>query len=59
MIKTSQYYEFRFHKFHKSWKSVESPPSLKIYALLSDKALCAVATLDCYIERTTVWREKN
>ena len=37
----------------------ESPPSLKIYAFPSDKALCVVAALDCYIERTSIWREKN
>ena len=59
MIKTSEYYEFRFHKLHKSWGRGESPPSLKKYAFPSDKALCVVATLDCYIDRTSIWREKN
>ena len=42
MINTSQYYEFRFHKLQKSWKRGESPPSLKIYAFPSDKALCVL-----------------
>ena len=59
MIKTSEYYEFRFQKLHKSWRKGESPPSLKIYAFPSDKALCVVAALDCYIERSSIWREKN
>ena len=39
MMKTSKYYEFKFHK---------------IYAFPSDKALYVVAGLDCYIERTSV-----
>ena len=52
MIKTSEYYEFRFCKLHKSSRSGESPPSLKIYAFPSDRALCVVAALDCCIERT-------
>ena len=59
MIKTSEYYEIRFHKLHKSWRKGESPPSLKLYAFPSDKALCVVAALDCYIERSSIWREKN
>ena len=59
MIKTSEYYEFRFHKLHKSWRRGESPPSLKIYAFPSDKALCVVAALDCYIERSLIWNEKD
>ena len=59
MIKTSEYYEFKFHKLHNSWRRDESPPSLKIYAFPSDKALCVVAALDCYIERSSIWREKN
>ena len=59
MIKTSEYYEFRYHKLHKSWRRGESPPSLKIYAFPSDKALCVVAALDCYIERSSIWREKK
>ena len=59
VIKTSEYYEFKFHKPHKSWRRGESPPSLKIYAFPSDHALCAVAALDCYIEATSIWREKN
>ena len=58
MIKTSEYYEFKFHKLHNSWRRDESPPSLKIYAFPSDKALC-VAALDSYMERTSVWKEKN
>ena len=33
--------------------------SLKIYAFPSDKALFVVADLNCYIERTSIWREKN
>ena len=40
MIKTSDHYEFKFHKSHKSWRRCESPSSLKIYAFPSDKALC-------------------
>ena len=48
MIKASEYYEFRFHKLHKTWRKGESPPSLKIYAFPSDKTLCVVAVLDCY-----------
>ena len=56
MIKTSGYYEFSFHKLHKSWRRGESPPSLKSYAFPSDKALCLIAALDCYIERRS--REK-
>ena len=59
MIQTSEYYEFRFHKLHKSWRRGESPPLLKIYAFSSDKALYVVTALDCYIERTSIWREKN
>ena len=59
MMKTSEYYEFRFHKLHKSWRRGESPPSLKIYAFPSDKALCVVAALDCYIERSLIWNEKD
>ena len=51
MIKTSEYYQFRFHKLHKSWRRGESVLSLKIYAFPSRKALCLVAALDCYIER--------
>ena len=51
MIKISEYYQFRFHKLHKSWSSGQSLLSLKIYAFPSDKALCLVAALDCYIER--------
>ena len=58
MIKTSEYYEFRYHKLHKSWRRGESPPSLKIYAFPSDKALCVVAALDCYIEVTNLERKK-
>ena len=58
MIKTSEYYEFTSHKLHKSWRKGESPPSLEIYSFPSDKALYVVATLDCYIERTSIWREK-
>ena len=59
MIKTSEYYEIRFHKLHKSWRKGESPPSLKIYAFPLDKALCVVAALDCYIERSSIGREEN
>ena len=59
MIKISEYYQFRFHKLHKSWSSGQSLLSLKIYAFPSDKALCLVAALDCYIERSSFWREKN
>ena len=59
MIKTSGYYEFRSRKLHKSWRRDESPPSLKIYAFPSDKALCVVAALDYYIERSSIWREKK
>ena len=58
-IKTSDYYEFMFHKLHKSWRSGESLPSLKIYAFRSDKALRVVAVLDCYIEGTSIWTEKS
>ena len=29
MIKTSKYYEFKFRKLHKSWRSSESPPIVK------------------------------
>ena len=54
MIKTSEYCEFRFHKLHKCLRKGESPPSFP-----SDKALCVVATLDCYIERSSIWREEN
>ena len=59
MIKTNEYYEFRFHKLLKFCRRGESPPSLKIYAFPSDKALCVVAALDCYIERSSIWREKK
>ena len=59
MIKTSEYYEFRFHKLHKSWRKGEFSPSLKIYAFPSDKALGVVAALDCYLERSSMWREEN
>ena len=59
MIKTSEYYEFRFHKLRKSWRRGESPPSLKICAFPSDKALCMVAALDYYIEKSSIWREKS
>ena len=59
MIKTSEYYEFIFHKLHNSWKRGESLPSLKIYAFPSNTVLCVVAALDCYIERSSIWREKN
>ena len=59
MIKTSeQYYEFKFHKQHKSWGRGASPPSLKIFAFPSNKALRVVAVLDCYRERKSIWREK-
>ena len=51
MIRTSEYYDFRFHKLHKSWRRSESPPSLKIYAFPSDRTLNVVTALDCYIER--------
>ena len=37
MIKTSEYYEFRFHELHKFWRKGEFSPSLKIYAFPSDK----------------------
>ena len=59
MIKTSEYDEFRFHNLHKSWRRSESLFSLKIYAFPSDKALCVVAALDCFIEISSIWREKN
>ena len=59
ITKTSEYYEFRFHKLDKSWRRGEPSPSLKIYAFPSDKALCVVVALDCYIERTSTWREKK
>ena len=59
MIKTSKYYEFRFHKLHKSWRRGESPSSLKIYAFSSDKALYVVAPLHFCIDKTSIWREKN
>ena len=59
VIKKIEHYEFRFHKLCKSWRRGESPPSLKIYSFPSDKALCVVAALDCYIERSSVWREKK
>ena len=58
MIKTSEYYEFRFHKLHKSWRRDESPPLLKIYVFPSDKALCVVAALDCYKEIINLERKK-
>ena len=59
MIKTSEYYKFRSHKLHKSWRRGESPPLLKIHAFPSDKALYMVSALEWYIERTSIWREKN
>lgn len=51
MKKTSEYYEFKFHKLHKSQRKCGSPPLLENYASPSDKALCLTATLECYIER--------
>ena len=42
-----------------SWSRSEPLPSLKISASPSDKALCVVAALDCYIERTLIWRAIN
>ena len=57
-LKTVEYYEYRFHKLHKSRIRGQSPLFLKIYAFSSEKALCEVAALDCYIERTSIWREK-
>ena len=51
VIKTSEYYEFRFHKLHKSWRRSESPPLLKIYPFPSNRTLYVVTALDCYIER--------
>ena len=59
MIKTSEFYDFRSHKMHKSWRRGESSHLLKIYTFPSDVALYAVAALNCYIERTTIWKEKN
>ena len=59
IIKTSDYYEFKFQKLHKFWIRGESPPSLKIYPLSSDKAFCVVAASDYYIERTSIGREKT
>ena len=58
-MKTSEYHEFKFHKLEALGEGVESPPSLKIYALPSDKALCVVAALDCCIERTLIWRQQK
>ena len=57
MIKTSEYYEFRFHKLYKTWRRDDSLSIL--YAFLSDKTLCVVAALNCYIERTAIWGGKN
>ena len=51
--------EYRFHKLHNSWSRGEPLPLLKISASSSDKALCVVAALDCYTERTLIWRAKN
>ena len=41
------------------WRRGESSRSLKIYAFPSDKALCVVAAFDCYIEKTSIRREKD
>ena len=34
-------------------------PLLKMYTFPSNKALCVVAILDCYIEKRSIWRAKN
>ena len=59
MIKASKYYEFRFHEPRKSWRMGESLPLLESFVFPLDKALCVVAALDCYVERTSVPREEN
>ena len=59
MMKTSEYYKFRFHRLHKSWQRGESLSSWKIYAFPAEKALCVVAVLDYYIEITSIWGEEN
>ena len=46
MIKTSEYYEFKFHKPHKSWRRGESPPSLKIYAFPSDHLCISISFIE-------------
>ena len=43
----------------KFWRRGESSRSLKISVFPSDKALCVAAALDCYIEKTSIRREKN
>ena len=59
MMKASKYYEFRFHELRKSWRMGESLPSLESFVFPLDNALCVVAALDCYVERTSVPREEN
>ena len=55
MTKTSECYEFKFHKLCESWRKGESPPSLKI----DEFPLCVVAVSDCYIERKSIWKENK
>ena len=51
-----------FDKLRKSGRRSESSPLLKIYVFQSDKSdkvLYTVAALDCYIERTSIWRKQK
>ena len=56
IVKTSGYYEFQLQK---TWRRGKYSPSLKLYAFPSDKILRVIADLDCYIERTAIWRAKT
>ena len=62
MVKANEYHEFRFDKLRKSGRRSESSPLLKIYVFQSDKSdkvLYTVAALDCYIEKTSIWRKQK
>ena len=58
MVKTPSSFTFTFHKLHKAWKKLKSPPSV-FHCFEGDGSLCVVAVLNEYLKRSEKWRTSD
>ena len=50
LVNTGYKVTFHFHKLHESWRKVNPPRYLAVYAYSADKQLCVVQTLNRCLE---------
>ena len=59
MVNIGDKITFHFHKFHKSWRKGEPPPSFTVYAFSPDKQFCVVQTLNKHLHMTKDRRDPS